>query len=324
MSIGMTIQEVWYGKSALGLVVRFLLLPLSWLYIFGWQTYLLVYKLGIKTPYKASCKVLCVGNFTAGGTGKTPTVIFVAKCLRELGFPFVIGCSGYGAPHSVGASVTPDGKLNATEWGDEPSEIRELLPGVPLIVGRARVEAAKLCVEKFPGSLLLMDDGFQHMPLFKDVSIILDPETPNSFAFPAGPFREPRSSGARRADLVIPSSQFSHQFSSISFCDSSGGSVIAPDRARVITAIGRPEIFRSAIEAVGVNVAEFIAFPDHDKLDVNLEAKKGDLPWIVTRKDWVKLSLHCDPSKVSIIIADRTASIEPGDEFKKWLKIKLG
>lgn len=324
MSIGMTIQEVWYGKSAWGFVVRFLLLPLSWLYTVGWQTYLLVYKLGIKTPYKASCRVLCIGNFTAGGTGKTPTVVFVANCLRELGVPFVIGCSGYGAPHSVGASVTPGGNLNASEWGDEPSEIRELLPEVPLIVGRARVAAAKLCVEKFPGSLLLMDDGFQHMPLFKDVSIILDPETPNSSTFPAGPFREPRSSGARRADLVIPSSQFTHQFSRLSFSDSSGISVAAPVSARVITAIGRPELFRAAMEAVGVNIAVFIALPDHDKLDVNLEEKKGDLPWIVTRKDWVKLSIHSDPNKVSIVIADRTASIEPVDEFKKWLKIKLG
>ena len=78
------------------------------------------------------------------------------------------------------------------------------------------------------------------------------------------------------------------------------------------------------MEAVGVNIAVFIALPDHDKLDVNLEEKKGDLPWIVTRKDWVKLSIHSDPNKVSIVIADRTASIEPVDEFKKWLKIKLG
>ncbi len=320
----MTIHEVWYGDSVAGKVVRIALLPLSWLYALGWHVYLFSYKLGFKKPYKASCKVFCIGNFSSGGTGKTPTVVFVAKCLRELGVPFAIGCSGYGAPHSVGASIAPEGALNATEWGDEPSEIRELLPEVPLIVGRARVVAAKLCEENFPGSVLLMDDGFQHMPLAKDISLILDPETSNSFTFPAGPYREPRRTGKKRADLVVPGSQFLHHFSGLSFNSVDGSSIAAPTNARIITGIGRPDKFKAALEAAGVAISEFIAFPDHDKLAVDLAEKGGELPWVVTRKDWVKLSLHCDPSKVKIIIADRTATIEPVDEFKKWLKIKLG
>jgi tetraacyldisaccharide 4'-kinase len=320
----MTIHEVWYGKSIAAKVIRIGLLPLSWLYTLGWQIYLLSYKLGFKSPYRATCKVICIGNFSAGGTGKTPTVVFVAKCLRELGVPFAIGCSGYGAPHSVGASIAPEGTLNATEWGDEPSEIRELLPDVPLIVGRARVRAAKLCEENFPGSVLLMDDGFQHMPLAKDVSVVLDPETSNSFTFPAGPYREPRRSGAKRADLVIPSSKFTHVFSELILCAPDGSPIPLPKSARVITAIGRPEKFRLAIEATGVAVTEFIALPDHDKLEVNLAEKGRELPWIVTQKDWVKLRLQNNPAEVTIIVAKRTATIEPVDEFKKWLKIKLG
>lgn len=319
-----TIQDIWYGNTTAAKVARVLLLPLSWLYGLGWQIYLWIYELGLKKPYKASCQVICIGNFSAGGTGKTPTVVFLANCLRDLGIPFVIGCSGYGAPHSVGASVAPDGILSATEWGDEPSELRELLPKAPMIVGRARVVAAKLCEEHFPGTVLLMDDGFQHMPISKGISIILDPKTHNSFTFPAGPYREPRKSGVKRADLVIPCAQFTHTFSGLSFCAPDGSPILAPTSARVITAIGRPDKFRLAIETAGVTVTEFIALPDHDKLEVNLAEREGGLPWIVTRKDWVKLRLHCDLATVKIIIADRTATIEPVDEFKKWLKIKLG
>jgi tetraacyldisaccharide 4'-kinase len=324
MSMDMTIHEVWYSESARNRTVRILLLPLSWLYSLGWQIYLLWYELGFKKPYKASCKVFCIGNFSAGGTGKTPTVVFVANCLHELGIPFVVGCSGYGAPHSAGASIAPDGLLIASEWGDEPAEIRKLLPEVPIIVGRARVIAAKLCEQHFSGSVLLMDDGFQHMPLAKDISLILDPETSNSFTFPAGPYREPRRTGKIRADLVIPGSQFVHCFSELSFNSINGTSLSAPTTARVITGIGRPDKFKAALEAAGVTISEFIALPDHDKLEVNLAEKEGELPWVVTRKDWVKLSLQCDPSTVKIIIADRTATIEPVDEFKKWLKMRLG
>ena len=319
-----TIQEVWYGDSSAAKLARALLWPLSLIYALGWQIYLLVYRIGLKRAYRPHCKVLCIGNFTVGGTGKTPTVVFVAHCLSELGIPFVIGCSGYGAPHSVGATIAPTGPLAAAEWGDEPAEIRDLLPNVPLIVGRARVTASKLSSEAFPESVLLMDDGFQHMPLRRDVSIILDPPLENRLTFPAGPYREPRRSGAKRADFVIPSPDFTQLFSTLTFTDPSGEVLISPARARVITAIGRPDNFRQALEAEGVSIVEFLALPDHDKLEINLADKESDLPWLVTRKDWVKLQNHCDLNRVKIVLADRSASIEPADEFKKWLKIRLG
>ena len=319
-----TIQEVWYGDSPAAKLARVLLWPLSLIYALGWQIYLLVYRIGLKRAYRPHCKVLCIGNFTAGGTGKTPTVVFVANCLSELGIPFVIGCSGYGAPHSFGATVAPAGGLKAAKWGDEPAEIRDLLPNVPLIVGRARVTASKLSSEAFPESVLLMDDGFQHMPLHRDVSIILDPALANKLTFPAGPYREPCVSGAKRADLVIPSAEFTQLFSALTFTDPSGGVLSPPPKARVLTAIGRPDNFRQALEAEGVSIVEFLALPDHDKLQINLADKETDLPWLVTRKDWVKLQNHCDLNRVTIVVADRTASIEPAVEFKKWLKIKLG
>lgn len=305
-------------------LIRILLLPLSWLYSLGWQIYLFSYKLRLKEPYRASCKVVCIGNFSAGGTGKTPTVVFVAGCLKELGIPFVIGCSGYGAPHSVNATVAPIGMLDAAEWGDEPSEIRELLPEVPLIVGRARVTAAQICEREFPGSVLLMDDGFQHMPLAKDVSIILDPVTSNTFTFPAGPYREPRRTGMKRADLVIPTAEFTHQFTGLTFCSVSGDSVPVPQFANIVTAIGRPDNFKTGLKNSGVKTNICLFLPDHDKLEVDLSKFGSDAPWIVTRKDWVKLRKTQNLDNLTFIIAERLASIEPRAEFVKWLKIRLG
>ena len=320
----MTIHEVWYGDSFLAKTVRVLLWPASLIYSFGWSIYQLWYRLGLKRAYRASCKIVCIGNFSAGGTGKTPTVIFVAKCLQDLGYSVVIGCSGYGSPQSVGATVAPKGMLRAPEWGDEPAEIRHALPGVPLIVGRARVTAAQLCETEFPGSVLLMDDGFQHMPLAKDLTIVLDPPAPHSLTFPAGPYREPRRSGRRRADLVLPCDEFKLVFSDLIFTGTGGQSAVTPPIARVITAIGRPELFRAALEAAGVAVTEFNALPDHDELNIDLAKEGGDTPWVVTRKDWVKLSAYTDITKAKIVIANRTAAVEPTQEFQKWLKIKLG
>ena len=317
------IHDVWYGNSFAARVVRVCLIPLSLLYAGGWQLYLLVYRLGFKKAKKPHTPIVCIGNLVAGGTGKTPTVVFVAQCLIELGHSVVIGCSGYGSPRSESATVAPVGALIAAEWGDEPTEIRELLPNVPMIVGRARVTAAELCAKHFPNSVLLMDDGFQHMPLDKDVSIILDPATPNSLTFPAGPYRESRSTGRKRADLVIPSEQFRFEFSPIRFSTAEGSPASVPTKARVLTAIGRPDNVRKNLEAIGVTIEEFLAFPDHHLLDFDISEKPQDLPWIVTRKDWVKLRVHCKDSQ-SVLIAERTASIEPSVEFKKWLTIKLG
>ncbi|MEI8281687.1 MAG: tetraacyldisaccharide 4'-kinase [Armatimonadota bacterium] len=319
-----TIQEVWYGDSVSAKLVRILLWPLSCLYALGWQIYLLVYGLKLKRPYKAKNRVICIGNFTAGGTGKTPTTIFVAQCLREIGLQFVIGCSGYGAPHSVGASVAPAGALDASEWGDEPAELRNSLPDVQLIVGRARVEAAKLCDEQFPGYILLMDDGFQHMPIFRDLSIILDPDMPNRMTFPAGPYREPRSAGMKRADLFIPNGEFSQSFSNLTFSTPEGEIVPVVTKARVLTAIGRPDKFRHGLEKAGITILEFIALPDHDKIEVDFSTMDAEFPWIVTRKDWVKIRSHSSKSQITFVIAERTATIEPAEEFKKWLTIKLG
>ena len=86
--------------------------------------------------------------------------------------------------------------------------------------------------------------------------------------------------------------------------------------------MGRPDNVQRGIELAGVEIVEFLAYPDHHPLDFDIGEKAHNLPWIVTRKDWVKLQSRCSNPE-NIVIAERSASIEPVEEFKKWLKIKL-
>jgi tetraacyldisaccharide 4'-kinase len=163
-------------------IESWVMLPLAGLYALGWMSYELMYKLGIKRPQQPHSPIVCIGNLRVGGSGKSPVVIHVAQVLQGQGREVVIGCNGYRSPRQEGASLAPAGPLDPREWGDEPAMIREALPDVPLVVGRKRVDAAALVAAHHPGAVLLMDDGFQHLPLRKDVSIVLDPERPvNSF-----------------------------------------------------------------------------------------------------------------------------------------------
>lgn len=284
---------------------------------------MLVYRLGLKKAQKPHKKIVCVGNLVAGGTGKTPTVHYIAKCLLEQGHQVVIGCSGYGSPRSKDASLAPAGELDVSEWGDEPSEFRSLMPDVPLIVGRARVSASQICAEHFPDAILLMDDGFQHMPLAKDVSIILDSPGVNKLTFPAGPYREPRSAGIKRADLVVGTSEYSVKYSRLEFRNPAGEMVSPTGPMNVLVAIGRPDIFRKSLLDAGIQIATFKALPDHDELLLSPSEFDTEHPWIVTQKDWVKLGCMYGMADMPIYIATRTATIEPAEKFREWLTIVL-
>ena len=121
-----------------------------------------IYRFHLKQPKSPHSPIICVGNLMAGGSGKTPFVLYLSKILAELGYEVVLSCSGYGSPVSREAQVAPEGPLNPNKWGDEPAMIRWLNPELPLIVGRDRVLAATLCVHHFPRAVLLLDDGYQH------------------------------------------------------------------------------------------------------------------------------------------------------------------
>ncbi|HRI44466.1 MAG TPA: tetraacyldisaccharide 4'-kinase [Fimbriimonadaceae bacterium] len=299
-------------------LIRYGLYPASLLYAAGWRAYAAMYAWGLKKPSVAQVPVVCVGNLTVGGTGKTPLVVHLAGVLRDLGQEVVVSASGYGSPRAEAASVAPEGELNPRLWGDEPALLREALgPGVQLIVGRRRVLAARLCEEHFPRAVLLMDDGFQHLPLAKTVSIVLDPEPSNPFCLPLGPYREPRRSGAARADLVLPG-RFHLRVGATEFADH------PPEEADLLCAVGDPARLRRGLAEAGVHVVSERILPDHHPLgDPTVLQGLGEArPLVVTAKDWVKLRLLPLGDR-KVVVASYRVSIEPADEFRSWLAGRL-
>lgn len=317
-------SDVWFGQGAAPAALRVALTPLSWLYAGCWNAYLGVYALGLKRAKSPHAPIVCVGNLTVGGSGKTPATVCIAKLLRDLGREVVVGCSGYGSPAQEGARLAQDGRLAAMQWGDEPALFRWLLGEMPLIVGRDRVRAAQICHENFPHAVLLMDDGFQHLPLAKSISILLDPPLPNRRCLPAGPYREPVSR-LHRADLVIPG-EFVLERSRLDFMKLDETPAETPPEADVLCALGSPQGFLSDLRALGIEVRQARLLPDHDSLAGGNLWNGGlgrNRPVIVTAKDWMKLRDRTDLNGKSLIIARQAVSIQPAEEFAAWLDTKL-
>ena len=318
-------SEVWHGRSLAARLARISLVPLSWLYTGGWESYLAIYRLGLQKPQEPHRPVICLGNLVAGGTGKSPLVLYLAGLIRESGHTVVVGCSGYGSPHSEGASVVPPGPLDAGEWGDEPSMLRWLIPDLPLIVGRDRVEAARLCHKQMPESVLLMDDGFQHLPVKKHLSILLDPPTDNRSCLPAGPYREPWRHRSR-ADLVLPNGHHAvMRIGALADPRDMNMPVDNPAKTNALCAIGDPGRFFRDLQEFGLELASTKVLSDHDNLQMGnlFDSFDPNLPIVVTAKDWVKLQRRSDLGSRQILVARQDARIEPEAEFKAWLARKL-
>ena len=318
-------SDVWEGRGAGPRLARVALTPLSWLYAGGWEAYASMYRWGIKKPVAPHVPVVCIGNLLAGGSGKSPISLYVARVLVDLGREVALSCSGYGAPHSESASLAQPGPLKASEWGDEAAMVRWLMPDLPLIVGRNRVEAARICHREMPRAVMLMDDGFQHLPLKKHITILLDPPFANHSCLPAGPYREPWKNRGK-ADLVLPNG-LRPTFKISGFSDAKGSVITFSTDARVnvLCALGNPHRFVEDLEGLGLVIEAKQLLPDHDPLTGGnlLTCFNQELPLVVTAKDWVKLQGRTDLDRFEIWIARQEAKIEPEAEFRAWLERKL-
>ena len=301
-------------------MARAALTPLSLLYAGGWQTYLATYRLGLKRADSPHRPVLCVGNLQVGGSGKSPLVLHLAALLRDMEKEVVVSCSGYGSPRAEAASLAPEGPLDAAEWGDEPAMFRLLAPDLPLVVGRRRVLAAKTVQESHPDAVMLMDDGFQHLPLRKTLSLVLDPsDPPNRLCLPAGPYREPRGN-RRRADEVLPG-----RFRVVeegAWFEDEGERVALPSSFAVLCALGQPARFLAALPGEPL-MARLL--PDHDPLTAGtlFDGMDPAVPVVVTAKDWVKLRVRPDLAGRRILVARHSVRVEPAAEFRAWIGERL-
>lgn len=177
-------------------VVSTLLLPLTLVWqVAGWLRRVLV------TPAKAAMPVICIGNITSGGTGKTPLVSTLAKAAAERGWHPVILMRGHGG-HAAGPLLVTDHTL-ATEVGDEAILLHHTCP---VVVSRDRREGAALIAREKTGNIILMDDGMQNPQLIKDQVIAVfngRRGLENQRLIPAGPLRETLASGLAKTDLAV-------------------------------------------------------------------------------------------------------------------------
>lgn len=166
------------------------------------------YAKGLLPARQLPCHVIAIGNLTAGGTGKTPMTIHVARLIRDLGYRVAVISRGYrGRMESAGGIVSDGVRIyaDAGDAGDEPYLMAKLLRGVPVVVGKNRHAAGMLAIRKFQAEVVVLDDAFQHLKLKRDLDIVLlDDRAPfgNGHLLPRGVLREPMSA-LRRAGAIV-------------------------------------------------------------------------------------------------------------------------
>ena len=164
-------------------------------------------------------KVISVGNITVGGSGKTPMTLFLANKLKANGFSVSILSRGYGRSNSKNSLLISDGKELLADLhlaGDEPYLMANSISDVPVAVASKRIDGAQLLIDRFDPDVIILDDGFQHLSLQRDIDIVLidDRVTKQARLLPHGPLREPLSA-LNRAQLLLSRGATQSNFNNI-------------------------------------------------------------------------------------------------------------
>ncbi|VAV90131.1 Tetraacyldisaccharide 4'-kinase [hydrothermal vent metagenome] len=280
-----------YGRAAAPLT-RSLLLPFSWLYgaVSRWR-YQRVLAQQIEVP------VICVGNISLGGTGKTPVALTIGKTLLAQGLPIAFLSRGYGGKEPGPLRVVPE-QHSFADVGDEPLLLAQL---AATYIGRDRVASAKMAIQA-GAKCLIMDDGFQNPGLAKDLSILVvdsDVGHGNGRVFPAGPLREKVANAVARADaVVLVGDNKSPDLAGFSgpVLRANLQSTAKPPQTKLVAfaGIGRPERFFDSLRQQGCELEQEIAFADHHPysprdLQNLLAYKQQGAQLITTEKDQARL-----------------------------------
>ncbi len=191
--------------------------PISPLYEMAMRLRAALFLRGLRKRYKMPVPVISVGNLTMGGTGKTPMVQYLAHLLREKGYKPAIVSRGYGGKSKSSINIVSNGKsilMDAKDAGDEPRFLAESLPETPILTGKKRVNPCRFTIENHGTDLIVLDDGFQHMSMERDLDIVLfnaSTITKNMKVFPGGVLREPYSALSRANCLVITNVEEQHK-----------------------------------------------------------------------------------------------------------------
>ncbi len=268
---------------------------------------------GFLKARRVSVPVISIGNLSLGGTGKTTLVQWCAETLLAAGKRPAILSRGYGRRDPGAGAVIVGPEPDVARSGDEPLLLARALKGVPVIVDPDRVRGARLAIEKFKPDVLLLDDGFQHRRLGRDLDILCfdDSLFAAPFQFPRGFLREPFSGVARaRAAAMksqngkisrpfdIPAAYYQYRVREIK--NFANGEVLGPDwlqgrKVWAASAIAHPESFERTLREAGAEVSGASRFSDHfdfgaaDIKGLESVAQKHSAALVMTAKDAVKL-----------------------------------
>ncbi|SQH77163.1 lipid A 4'kinase [Shewanella benthica] len=291
-------NKLWYpDKDAHPLfrLLKYLLLPLTLLF---WLVSLIrrsLFKSGLKQSHSLPVPVIIVGNITVGGSGKTPTVIYLIDLLRKHGLKPGVISRGYGVKFDGVKRVEP--QMPAAEVGDEPAMI-VARTGVPMVIGADRVMAAKKLLTGSQVDVIISDDGLQHYRLGRDIELlILDGARRfgNGMLLPSGPLRE----GCWRAqsvDFILVNGQarddeFQMELlpQGIFPVSPSCKHTYVPTPVVAVAGIANPQRFFNSLDEQGHSVIKTHGFEDHQPFTLDaLMQVAGEHPILMTEKDAVK------------------------------------
>lgn len=269
---------------------------------------LLGYKIGILGKERLNCYVISLGNITVGGTGKTPTAQRLAKEIRDMGYRVVILNRGYRSKWHGEVGIVSDGKdlhMDAAEAGDEAYMLAKHLPNVPVLIGAERAVTGKYAIEHFGAEVAILDDGYQHWQLIRDMDILLVDAVNvfgNGHLLPRGTLRESMAH-ISRADVCLITKvdqaeagageyirETVHKYNANAkivesihqprcfmpladwFINLAGEGVdvekISGRKIMAVSAIGNPASFERTLRDLGAEIVESIRYPDHHEYTV--------------------------------------------------------
>ncbi|MEE2673700.1 MAG: tetraacyldisaccharide 4'-kinase, partial [Myxococcota bacterium] len=301
------------------------------------------------------CRVVSVGSLLAGGSGKTPVTAWVAGRLRARGHRVVIATRGYGRSGRDAVHTLSDGSRvhgDVVGVGDEALVLAAHAADVPVLVGRDRGVVGLRAVSSFDADVLVLDDGFQHHRLSRDVDIVtLDAGSGfgNRRILPRGPLREPASALARAHAIGIIDGRLSdgdaaflerhavspHVFQArrraarlcrigVPAKQGEPATALAGERVGMLAALGQPAAFRRTLEEQGATVIAERTFRDHHRYRARdlRDLKREAQVWVTTQKDAVKI-LPRWVRGVDLRVLTIDLAVASEDVFLDWLEARL-
>lgn len=350
-------ERAWTDGSGLGLALA----PLAVGYRAGVAARRLAYRVGLFRTERVTVPVVSIGNLTVGGTGKTPAALWLVKHLQEQGMSPAVVTRGYSGALGgriaravpVGAPVGAD-QGGIAEVGDEAVLLAERFSG-PVVCGVDRVAAARFAIERCGANVVVLDDGFQHWRLARDLDVVLvngHSGFGNGALLPAGPLREPLSALARAGVIVLtkaaaPAAEvrrlIERRVPEIPLLEAEltarclvgvveGVPVERPlgdlvgRRVVTVCGVGQPQSFYDLLGQLEVRPVEVLEYPDHHDYAQSdwqriTQAAHGAELVVCTEKDLVKLRRY--PFARDLLVALRVDFTFAAEDQATFLRLVL-